>query len=197
MQRFREFVQEHFLNLIGDDERKREHVAHVKHLLDKSYESIGGIHGSGFKDHDDMIKNLPFWKLKKHQGKVVAAGFYKDKGGRKLVAAATDGSEAGKHHMASMVKADLTQGRSYGEKSSKALSFIKRHVGADNLAKHVVPYEHVAAMHKDEPIRKPPADDAEVVRHPEYKDHFYQRQIGGSWHTKLMLGKPGNKIEKR
>jgi hypothetical protein len=43
------------------------------------------------------------WKLKKHNGKIVSAVFYKDKGGRKAVAIATDGSEHGKRGAAEII----------------------------------------------------------------------------------------------
>lgn len=188
-------LDERFVNLIHDDPRKDQHAHEVMGLLRRSYASIGGIHGSGFKDEEDMKRNIPFWKLNKKNGKVVSAVMYKDKGGRKAVAAATDGSEEGKSGAAEMMKQDLVQGRSYGEKSSKSLSFIKRHVGATELQKHVVPF-HQVRHHMDdgEEIRRPPHDDEELQRHPDLKDHFYQRRIGGEWHTKIMLGKPGNPI---
>lgn len=188
-------LQERFVNLIHGDPKKHEYADEVKGLLDKSYASVGGIHGSGFKDKEDMIKNIAMWKLKKHQGKVVAAAMYKDKGGRKAVAIATDGSEHGKRAASEIMTHDLKTGRSYGEKSSKSLSFTKKHVGAEELKKHVIPFHEVHKhLDKDDQIRKPPADDEELARHPEYKDHFYQRKIGGQWHTKLMLGKSGKTI---
>jgi hypothetical protein len=193
---FKSFLlYERFINLIHNDPKKHEYADEVKGLLDKSYASLGGIHGSGFKDKEDMIKNIPMWKLKKHQGKIVAATMYKDKGGRKAVAVATDGSEHGKRGASQIMTDDLKTGRSYGEKSSKSLSFVKKHVGSEELKKHVIPYHEVHKhVDKNDEIRRPPSDDEELTRHPEYKDHFYQRKIGGQWHTKLMLGKPGQTI---
>ena len=69
-------------------------------------------------------------------------------------------------------------------------------VGADELGKHVVPYHEVHKnLDSSDEIRRPPENDPEIQRHPEYKDHFYQRKIGGTWHTKLMIGKPGMKLK--
>jgi len=194
---FNQFVIERFINLIGNDPRKKEHADHVKSMLDSSYEEIGGIHGSGFKDAEDMQKNIPMWKLHKSEGKVRAAALYKDKNGRKMVAVASDGSREGKRAAGKMVTADLKTGRAYGEQSSKLLASMKAHVGSEHLAKHIVPY-HEVHHHLDQgdEIRRPPANDPELKAHPEYAHHFYQRKIGGEWHTKLMLGKPGNKIVK-
>ena len=192
---FKQYINERFINLIGDDPRKEQHADHVKSLLDKSYASIGGVHGSGFKDKQDMIKNIPMWKLHKHDGKVVGAVLYKDKGGRKSVAIASDGSAHAKHGIAQIMKDDLKQGRSYGEKSAAALSFLKKHVGSEHLQKHIIPY-HQVEKHAGEAIQRPPHDDPEIKRHPEFKDHFYQRKIGNEWHTKLMLGTPGKTIKR-
>lgn len=196
MDKFKDFLYERFINLLHDDPRKHQYADEVHGLLQKSYAKIGGIHGSGFKDKHDMIQNIPMWKLKKKDNKIVSAAFYKDKNGRKSVAVASDGSDEGKKGVAEIFRDDLTRGRSYGEKSSAALSFVKKVVGPDELKKHVVPYEEVHKhLGTDEEIRRPPHDDSEMQRHPEYRDHFYQRKIGGTWHTKLMLGKPGMKLK--
>ena len=196
MDTFKRFLEERFVNLLHDDPRKHQYANEVHGMLQKAYEKIGGIHGSGFRDKHDMIKNIPMWKLKKKGGKIVSAVFYKDKDGRKSVATASDGSEEGKKGVAEIFRDDLKRGRAYGERSSAALSFTKRVVGADVLGKHVVPYHHVHKhLSPGEEIRRPPEDDPELQRHPEYKHHFYQRKIGDAWHTKLMIGKPGMRLK--
>jgi hypothetical protein len=87
---------------------------------------------------------------------------------------------------------DLRQGRSYGETSGKSLSFMKKNAG-EHLKKHVKTFDEASKISGDE-LRKPPSDDPDVQRHPEYKDHFYQRKIGDEWHTKLMVGTHGKTI---
>jgi hypothetical protein len=192
---FKQFLEERFINLLHDDPRKHQYAHEVHHLVQKSYEKIGGIHGTGFKSPHDMVKNIPMWKLKKKEGKVVSAVLYKDKSGRKSVATASDGTEHGKKGVAEIYKEDLKRGRSYGERSSAALSYTKKIVGSEEMKKHVVPYHHVHKhLDASDEIRKPPHDDPDVQKHPEFKEHFYQRKIGNEWHTKLMLGKPGMKI---
>lgn len=192
---FKQYLEERFVNLLHDDPRKHDYAHEVHGLLQKSYSKIGGIHGSGFRDPHDMVKNIPMWKLKKKEGKIVSAVLYKDKAGRKSVATASDGTDEGKKGVAEIYRDDLKHGRSYGERSSAALSFTKRIVGSDELKNHVVPYHHVHKhLDANDEIRKPPHDDPDVQKHPEFKDHFYQRKIGNEWHTKLMLGKPGMKI---
>ena len=100
MDTFKRFLEERFVNLLHDDPRKHQYANEVHGMLQKAYEKIGGIHGSGFRDKHDMIKNIPMWKLKKKGGKIVSAVFYKDKDGRKSVATASDGSEEGKKGVA-------------------------------------------------------------------------------------------------
>lgn len=95
---FEQTLTEKFINLIGekDIEKKREYADRVWDILQRSYAKIGGIKGSGFKSKEDMIKNIPFWKIMKSNGKVIAVKLYKDKNGRKSVAGGTDGSKEAK-----------------------------------------------------------------------------------------------------
>lgn len=196
MHTFKKFLQERFINLLHDDPRKQQYAHEVHGMLQKAYEKIGGIQGSGFRSPEDMIKNIPMWKLHKRGGKIRGAVLYKDTNGRKSVATATDGSEEGKKGVAEIYRDDVLRGRAYGERSASALSFTKKVVGAEHLKKHIIPYEHVQkTLGGDVEIRRPPEDDPEIQRHPEFKDHFYQRQIGDHWHTKLMFGTPGKNLK--
>ena len=196
MHTFKKFLQERFINLLHDDPRKHQYAHEVHGMLQKAYEKIGGIHGSGFRSPEDMVKNIPMWKLHRKGGKIRGAVLYKDTNGRKSVATATDGSEEGKKGVAEIYRDDVLRGRAYGERSASALSFTKKVVGAEHLKKHIIPYHHVQkTLGDDTEIRRPPHDDPEIQRHPEFKDHFYQRQIGGHWHTKLMFGTPGKNLK--
>jgi hypothetical protein len=193
MLKFLDFITERFVNLIDNEEEKHKHKHEVFDLLQKSYAKIGGIHGSGFESPDHMVKKIPFWKLSKKDGKVVAAKLYKDKGGRKAVAMGTNGTDEGKKAMGNILKDDITKRRGWGEVSGSALSFAKKQV--PDLHKHAIPKEHVKKLMPDEEIRDAPHDDPEVQRHPELKDHFYQRKIGSDWHTKVAWGSPGKTIK--
>jgi hypothetical protein len=195
MQRFQTFVDEHFSNYIGNDPRKHQDAEELHKLVSKAYEPIGGIHGSGFNSPHDMIKNIPMWKVKKKQGKIIAAALYKDKGGRKKVAVASDGTDEGKKHLASIVKDDAIRNRSYSEISGKSLSFLKKHVPAGTVGSIALPHHEVKRVMPDDEIRPAPQNDPEIVRHPELKKHFYQRKIGNEWHTKIAIGKTGNTIK--
>lgn len=195
---FKNFLTEKVTNLIGDNPDKEKHKNEVYQLLQNAYSKIGGIHGSGFSNPDDMVKNIPFWKLShstdENGNKVLrAVSLYKDKNGRKSVAVATDGTQTGKEHLSRIMTSDIVRGTMYSEKSGPSLSFLKRNLPKDHLQKYAIPYEHVSKISGEE-IQRPPDNDPEILKHPELKDHFYQRKIGDEWHTKIMLGKTGQKI---
>jgi hypothetical protein len=186
---FKDFLSEGFSILQPHHEdEKHKHAEHVFNMVQNAYNSIGGIHGSGFKDHKDMVKNIPIWKLHKdHTGKVRAVGLYKVKNGKtKRVAIATDNTSQGKKGLKHIVKNDLDSKRAFVETSGPSLAFHKKVHG--DLTKHALTHDQVRKHLPDDEIRLAPHDDPEVQRHPELKKHFYQRKIGGEWHTKLALG---------
>ena len=126
---FKDFLNEGFSILKPEHEdEKHEHAEHVYNMVQNAYRSIGGIHGSGFRDHHDMVKNIPIWKLHKdHTGKVRAVGLYKVKNGKtKRVAVATDNSSDGKKGLKHIVKNDLSSRRAFVETSGPSLNFHKK-----------------------------------------------------------------------
>lgn len=189
MKDFSDFVVEGFAVLHNTDHgEKTKHAEHVYGMVKKAYESIGGIHGNGFKDHHDMVKNIHTWKVHKdHKGKIRAVGLYKHKDGQmKRVAVATDGSKEGKKGLSHIVKHDLANKRAYVETSGPSLNFHKKVHG--DVKKYALTHDELKKRMPDDEIRKAPSHDPEVQRHPELKHHFYQRKIGGEWHTKVALG---------
>lgn len=191
---FKHFLNEGFKNLFTP-EQKQKYAQEAFDQLHASYESVGGLLGSGFSSVEDFVKNIPFWKLRLNaQGKIIAGAYYKDKGGRKRVAVSSDGSEAGKKYVAMTIVEDLAQGRAYGETSANSLSFAAKMVGYDMLRKFAMSPEKFAEVSGDEvfPVSE---NDPEVKLHPQLKEFFYQREIGGEMHTKIAFGTPGKKIE--
>lgn len=191
-------LEEHVVNFLpGDEAEKAKHAPAVFSMLQKSYAPIGGIHGSGFKDHEDMINKIHMWKIHKQDGAIKAVALYKNNSehGRKRVAVATDGSIEGKASLSKMMSADMTQKRSYGELSGSALKMAKRSV--PDIEKHVIPTSHVKKISQGDEILPVPHDDPEAKAHPELTKHLYQRKIGSEIHTKLMVGTPGKMITPR
>ena len=198
MKSFSEFISENYKNFIGPNSREnREKWAdQVWEILQKSYAPIGGIKGSGFNSKQDMIDNIPFWKLYTKNDKVVAAAFYKDKGGRKSVAIATDGSDLGKKIVGDMFKSSL--GVSYGEKSGPALGTMMKNVPWDQLKKFLltpsevekVTGKKVVALSKFDVDKLGVKDKKTVDKFPQLKPYFYVRELGGEMHLKVAMGTP-------
>ena len=59
MIRFDEFLSENYKNLTSIED-KQKYKEQVWDVLDKSYQYIGGIKGSGFESIDAMLNNIPY-----------------------------------------------------------------------------------------------------------------------------------------
>jgi hypothetical protein len=173
-------LNEVFHNFLPKDiEKKKAHSKEVFDLVQKSYSDQGGIKGSGFSSPDDMVKNIPMWKVAKKDGKITSVALYKDTHGKK--------------HAGEMMSSDLRHNRSHMEISGKSLSFLKK---TTDITPHLHTFDSAKKFHKSrgDEIFRPSDDDKEVVRHPELKDHMYSRMLGGQLHTKVMMGYLGNHI---
>lgn len=191
MLKFEQFLTEKVLNFFPGDPGREKYAAECFALLRKAYAKIGGIHGSGFRSPEDMIQNLPMWKLIRRGESIVAGSFYKDRGGRKRVAVFTDGTPEGKAGLAMFVREDFD--RAFNETSGPMLRFMIKEVGLDFMKKYLISKENVAKILPEE-IFDVPEDDPELKLHPYFRDDMYQRDIGGELHTKVMFGTPGKKI---
>lgn len=191
---FKQYLNEGFKNLFTP-EQKRKYAQEAFDQIKASYKAVGGIRGNGFNSVEDFIENIPFWKLRlDSEGRIIAAAYYKDKGGRKRVAVSSNGSQAGKKYVAMAMIEDLAQGRAYGEASANSLAFAAKMIGYDVLKKFAIPPEKFAEISGDEIL--PVSDnDPEVLLHPQLKEFFYQREIGGELHTKIAFGTTGNRIK--
>lgn len=195
-----QMLTERFVNLIGDDAGKEKYVDAVWDLLQYSYKDIGGIKGSGFNSPEDMIKNIPFWKVATSGGRVVAVSMYKDKGGRKVAAVGTDGSKEGKAKIVDMMGNELE--RSFGEKSKGALGLMMKLIPWSVLEYFVMTPEQAArAFNKDvTPItdlnpNDVPADGVQTLRkYPQLKPYAYVRELAGKPAFKVAIGTPGLRI---
>lgn len=169
-------LNERYLNLFTAEE-KRPYVDEVWNLIQNAYSYAGGIKGGGFESKEAMIEKIPFWKLVKKDNKIVAVRLYKDKAGRKAVAAATDKSELGSNLYKKISKEDLE--RSWVEVSDKALQSLKQSLG-DLFFDYAIPVKIVK--------QKLPDDDIQAI-----DEYYYKRKIGNDWITKIALGNPNAK----
>lgn len=199
MKSFTEFaktINESFVNILPDEHEKRtKHIPELFSMVHKSYAKIGGIKGEGFASHEDMHKNIPMIKFNRQGSKINAAAFYKDSGGRKRVAIATNGTPEGKTALGKIMKNDLTQNRSYGETSGQSLAFLHKHMHPEDIKEFAIHPDVVKKAKPNEEYRDVPKDDEHLTKYPHLKDHFYQRKIGGEYMTKIALGSMGNEIK--
>lgn len=168
-------LSENYKNL-QTNSQKQSFVDEVWNLLQSAYEKVGGIKGNGFKSKEDMIKNIPFWKIKTNsENKITCVLLYKIKDGlRKTVASATNGTLEGKEELKKIMKEDMT--RSMCEISDSTLKFVQRNMPHE-LEKYKIPFKVAdKILHDDEMIQ--------------VDDYFYQRKIGDHLHTKLLVGTP-------
>ena len=178
-------IKETIDNFFSNDiEKKQKYASQVFAMLQDAYKKMGGIKGTGFRNEEDMVENIPMWKVFRRGDDIKAVMMYKDKGGRKRVAIATDGTSDGKSMLAKMIKDEALSGRAYGEISDKSLEFTKRILG-DAFHDIAVPYDRVIKILKKD-------YDAGEIR--QVNDYEYQRLIGGNWHTKVMVGNPGVRL---
>lgn len=202
MQKFKTYLDEAFLKAVGDSpdnvEKKEKYKDQVWVILQKSYQSIGGIKGNGFASKDDMVKSIPFWKLVIKNGKVHAVVMYKDKGGRKSVAMGSDGSTFARKHIVAIFQQEMK--RSYGEKSKAALGLLLKTVPWDILEPFLIkPKDAGIIMKKDTRAIKGVNDipkDAKLTlgKYPKLINYGYLRDIGGNPTFKVMIGTPGKNI---
>ena len=196
MLKFTEFLSlnESFKNLIGKNEDKLKYVDQVWDIIQDSYKEIKGIHGSGFKNKQDMIDNINFWKLSIKGDMIIAVALYKDKDGRKVVAYGTNRSDEGKKKLLEIIKSDLT--RSYVELSKATLAMLMKNVPWSELKKFIrTPDEASKFLNKEiTPVSIIDINDLEedaqlsLSKFPQLKDYGYIREIGGENHFKVMFG---------
>ncbi|AUR85997.1 hypothetical protein NVP1081O_262 [Vibrio phage 1.081.O._10N.286.52.C2] len=196
-------LTERFVNAVGDGDRavKEKYADQVWELLQRSYQKIGGIKGSGFENKQSMIENIPMWKMVVQSGVVRAVILYKDKGGRKSVAMGSDGSDYAKKHLPSIISADIT--RSFGEKSKAALGAVLKIIPWDIIQHYIkTPEQAQKVLGKATiPIKFvdksewPEDAQATIAKFPHLIDYGYLRSLKGKMAFKVLIGSPGNEIK--
>lgn len=196
---FISFLNESFINALPKDEDlKLQYVDEVWNILQTQYQELGGLKGSGFKSKEDMIKNIPFWKMVRKGGIIHAVVMYKDSQGRKSVQMGVlKDSQYGKDKIKEIIQQDVK--RAYTERSKGQLGLTMKTVPWDILKEFIIPIEEVKRIFKGEEIIKLstvnkseyPKDQVETLqKFPQLLEYGYLREIGGSFVFKVMLGTP-------
>jgi len=189
---FKQYLEERYINALKQTD-KEQYKEEVFKILQDSYAKIGGIHGDGFRSPDDMVQNIPFWKMVRRNGKIVAVAMYKDTNGRKRVAIGTDGTEVGKAEIKKIVASDFD--RAYVEVSKASFYSMLKELGSSFLLKYVKVHDEVEKILGKQIDRNPPHPSDDFMKPvPEFAPYMYAREIGGSKHVKLLFGTSGKKI---
>ena len=194
---FTKYISETYSNFIGSSdntlENKKKWADQVWDMLQRAYEDIGGIKGSGFSNKEDMIDNIPFWKIFHRGEHLIAVVLYKDTRGRKLVAIGTDRSQQSKKILSNIFKEALKV--SYGEYSGKLLSAIVKNVSYEKLEPYLLDPLYVKKL-LDKEIYPPDPEKLNLIdletynKFPRLHKYFYMRNFNGKSYLKICLGTP-------
>lgn len=182
-------LYERYINLMKNDvDRRMDFRDEVWNILKNSYADHGGLISNGFQTPDHMVHMIAMWKLVRRDGRIIAVKMYKDKGGRKSVAAGTDGTPEGNAALVKIMYDDAVNSRSYSEVSDNIIEFARRKLGDDMLEALLIPAE----------LAKTIDSTIELIPGEKYK---YLQRIGppGAEVTKekYMLGTPGVEFYER
>ena len=188
-----ELLTERYFNAFTPND-KAKYAQEIWDMLQRSYAPIGGIHGKGFNDIEDMIQSNHMFKVGMDSGTPVMVSVYKNvNGGRKKVALGTDGSREGILMARDSLRAEFKTGRAYGEISGPVFGALKKMFPPEVLTTMLVPASEVSAMIKKDITIGAGPDMKTGGENDPYNDFYYQRDIGGEMHTKLAYGDPKTK----
>ena len=192
--RANEILTERFFNAFTPKD-KMKYSQQAWDMIQRSYEPIGGFHGPGFSNMEDMIASNRMFKFGIYNGKPVMVAIYKDddQGGRKKVAVGTDGSDAGVKLARNSIEAELHTGRAYGEFSGGPWGVAKKKFPPEVLTTFLVPASEVSELIQKEITPGAGADMRTQGENDPYNEYYYQREIQGHWHTKVAYGDKLNK----
>lgn len=164
-------LNEHYVTVTNNNDMNK-YVDIVWNMLQAAYKDIGGFLTA--KTKDELIKKTSLWKLVRRNNNIVAVAIYTSKkGGRKLIAVATDGTTIGKDALYSIIKEDIkmmNQRQAWAEVSGK-IEYLYNKMGGV-----VIPSKYVKDIIKDKEI------------FGQKDDGHYSRNIKGEPHEKIIFG---------
>ena len=170
-------INEHFVNIFtqSDDLKLDEYKDEVYNLLQQAYAPIGGL--LGIENAQQLIDDTDFWKLCTKNGKVVACATYTYKrGGRKLIAAGTNGTPEGKQWLYKIIQEDV---KFKDRKAWAEVSGAMEHIYINKQGAIPIPATIAHEIMKGKPFLKIHDDG-----------YHYDRMIAGEVHTKILVGYP-------
>lgn len=188
--RAHELLTERYFNAFKPAD-KAKYAQEIWDMLQRSYKAIGGIHGKGFNDIEDMIKSNYMFKVGMSGGKPVMVSVYRSKdGSRKKVALGTDGSKPGIIMARDSLAAELNTGRAFGEFSGPVFGAVKKIFPPEVLTSFLIPATEVSAVIGKEITIGAGSDMKTGGENDPYQQYYYERKIGDEIHTKVAYGDP-------
>jgi hypothetical protein len=177
-------------------EAKKKHALAVFLLLEKSYKFCGGIQlGNGFQNPEDMVKNIPVWRLSFKGDKLISVMMFKQKFCKLKMVAYAPFSDIDP----AIRKSDLSYmlNNSYAELSGKLLSITLKEIKSD-WQKYVVKTpekvlkKELIPLSKYLETEKLPFNSEGMYRklnreYPELLQYCYLRKIGNEFKLKLLF----------
>ncbi len=182
-----------------DIKLKRLYGKEVYRFLYEKYKSCGGIDkGKGFKNENDMISNIPIWRLRIIKNRVVSVMMFKVKKYGKKMVAYTCADELSSDERQSDFNYMLN--KSYAELSDALLVTILR-MFSQHLHHYVLKAEHLMKDKVIYPLKKycseksiPKSSERLFLKikkqWPELLKYCYIRKIGNENKLKVLMGAP-------
>lgn len=174
---YKQFLAERYVTT-SDIAEKDKYRDHIHKILKASYAGVGGYGnlGSGSDaEHNAINADIDhpnhLLKLHKKDGAPLSLAIYKKSRGRKLIAAGTNQTPEGRDSLHRIIHDDNKDKRAWGEVSHKMAQVFDKH-----KMPHI-PNSEAEKLTGKKIIKKNP-------------DGTYDREIGGSVHTKRLQGHP-------
>lgn len=168
--KLKKLIPETYINLFNAELNK--HIDEIWILLQNAYKDLhGGFATANSKE--DLINKTSLTKIVRKNGKIIAVRLYKDSSGRKSIAGATDGTQAGKDAFYKMIDEDILQKRAWGEVSGKMEFIMAKRGGIP------IPNIYAKKLLKKDIISLNP------------DGYHYTRLINGDPHEKIIFGFDG------
>lgn len=185
------FLKENDLRL------KESYATEVYGLLENAYRVCGGITlGSGFQNEEDMIENIPFWRLTFKNDQLISVVMFKErKCGYKMVAYAPLSQIDSEIRSADI---DYMMDNSFAELSGALLVIVLKNLGS-NWKRYIQSAERTVIVKGIESLSRfcfeneIPDNSKEMYERlskewPELLSFCYLKKIGNEYKIKVIMG---------
>ena len=180
----------------GNIQEKTKYAKAVYCLLEEAYYTCGGISlANGFKDVNDMLNSIPFWRLTLKNNELISVMLFKEKAGKLKMVAYAPLTEID----FSIRQSDLQfmLNHSYVELSGKLLSITLKEISSTwedyvsklpekILQKNLTPLNEYLKS-KEIPVNSQRMYMKLKSEYPQLLEYCYLRKIGGELKLKVLM----------